>query len=56
MSDFFVNNKVNVFDKERVMVLASGERIAWVIGYRPDNRFKISDETQKVLVVELVNR
>ena len=56
LSDFFVNNKVNVFDKERVMVLTSGERIAWVIGYRPDNRFKISNETQRVLVVELVNR
>ena len=56
LSDFFVNNKVNVFDKERVMVLISGERIAWVVGYRPDNRFKISNETQRVLVVELVNR
>ena len=56
LSDFFVNNKVNVFDKERVMVLTSGERIAWVVGYRPDNRFKISNETQRVLVVELVNR
>lgn len=56
LSDFFVNNKVNVFDKERVMVLTSGERIAWVIGYRPDNRFKIGDETQRVLVVESVKK
>ncbi|MBO7146035.1 MAG: tRNA lysidine(34) synthetase TilS [Salinivirgaceae bacterium] len=51
LSDFFVNNKVNVFDKERVMVLTSGEKIAWIIGYRPDNRFKISDKTQRVLVL-----
>ena len=53
LSDFFVNNKVNVFEKERAMVLTSGERIAWVIGFRPDNRFKISDKTQQVLVVEV---
>ena len=52
LSDFFVNNKVNVFEKERAMVLTSGEQIAWIIGYRPDNRFKISDKTQRVLVVE----
>ncbi len=52
LSDFFVNNKVNVFDKERVMVLTSGEKIAWIIGYRPDNRFKISDKTQRVLLLE----
>ena len=51
LSDFFVNNKVNVFDKERVMVLTSGEKITWIIGYRSDNRFKISDKTQRVLVL-----
>ena len=56
LSDFFVNNKVNVFDKERVMVLLSGERIAWVVGYRLDNRFKISDNTRRALVIESVNR
>ena len=53
LSDFFVNNKVNVFEKERTMVMTSGERIAWVVGFRPDNRFKISDKTQQVLVVEV---
>lgn len=53
LSDFFVNNKVNVFEKERAMVLTSGEQIAWIIGFRPDNRFKISDKTQRVLVVEV---
>ena len=52
LSDFFVNNKVNVFDKEHVMVLTSGERIAWVVGYRPDNRFKIDSQTRQVLVVQ----
>ena len=52
LSDFFVNNKVNVFDKERVMVLVSGERIAWIIGYRPDNRFKVDKKTQQVLVID----
>ncbi len=52
LSDFFVNNKVNVFDKERVMVLASGEKIAWIIGYRPDNRFKVDKTTRQVLVID----
>ena len=56
LSDFLINNKVNVFDKERVMVLTSNERIVWVIGHRPDNRFKISNDTQHVLVIESPNR
>lgn len=53
LSDFFVNNKVNVFEKERAMVLTSGEHIAWVVGFRPDNRFKISDKTQHILIVSI---
>lgn len=52
LSDFFVNNKVNVFEKERAMVLTSDEKIAWIIGYRPDNRFKIDDKTHQVLVIQ----
>ena len=51
LSDFFINNKVNVFDKEHTMVLTSGERIVWVVGFRPDNRFKIDQQTKRVLVV-----
>ena len=56
LSDFFINNKVNVFDKKRIMVLTSGERIVWQIGYRPDNRFKIDNSTQRVLVVDMMNQ
>jgi len=54
LSDFFVNQKLSCFEKERVWLLCSGEDIVWVVGYRIDNRYRISSRTKRVLVVETV--
>lgn len=48
ISDFLVDNKVSLPDKEHVYVLVSGNEIAWLIGYRPDERFKVTKGTKKV--------
>ena len=35
-------------------MLISGERIAWVIGHRLDERVKVTEKTEKILKVEVV--
>ena len=44
------------FEKEKQLVVtdASGE-IIWLLGERPDNRYKITDDTEKVLKIILHN-
>ena len=38
--------------KDSVWVLTSADgKIAWVVGHRPDDRFKVTQETERVLVV-----
>jgi tRNA(Ile)-lysidine synthase len=51
LSDFLIDRKVPLNVKEQVMVLISGQAIAWVVGYRPDNRFKITEKTRQVLEI-----
>lgn len=51
ISDFLIDRKVPLNLKDKVMVLVSDEAIAWVIGYRPDNRFRISDQTRRILEI-----
>jgi tRNA(Ile)-lysidine synthase len=53
LSDFFINQKLSRFEKERVWLLCSGEDIVWIIGYRIDNRYRISEKTERVLIIEL---
>jgi len=49
VSDFLINNKVSVPDKDTVTVLESAGEIVWVVGYRIDNRFKITEQTRSVI-------
>jgi len=55
LSDFFINNKVSLPEKENTWLLVSGNKIAWIIGKRIDNRFKISPETSRVLEIRFIN-
>ena len=52
LSDFFVDRKYSLVDKERAWILASGEQIVWIIGDRLDDRFKITGNTTKVLRID----
>jgi len=53
VSDFFVDNKFSIHDKENTWILTSGNRIVWIMGHRIDERFKITEQSTRMLVVEL---
>lgn len=52
MSDFFINQKIPLYQKNRIPILESGGSIVWVCGVRLDERFKITDSTERVLKLE----
>ena len=51
LSDFFVDRKYSVLDKERTWILSSGEKIVWILGDRLDERFKVNARTRKILEI-----
>ncbi len=53
VSDYFIDQKVNRIDKSRAWILASGEKIVWIVGYRADNRFRITGETKEILEIKV---
>ena len=53
LSDFFVDEKFSLPQKEECWILANGEEIVWIVGVRVDNRYKITPETKNILVVKL---
>ena len=53
LSDFFIDNKVPLADKNIITVLESAGEIIYVVGWRIDQRFKITDHTKNVLHVHV---
>lgn len=52
LSDFFNDRKINKFDKENILILESDKKIMWIVNFRTDERFKISENTRTVLKIE----
>ena len=53
LSDFFIDNKISIPEKEQIWVLCSTTKIIWVVGMRISERFKISEKTKKAYIVQL---
>jgi tRNA(Ile)-lysidine synthase len=53
LSDFLIDEKIPVHEKENIWLLCSGQKIVWIMGHRLDNRFKISTKTRRVLKIEI---
>ncbi len=53
LSDFFVDNKISVPEKQQTWIMASGKKIVWIMGHRIDHRFRITDKTTRVLLLRL---
>lgn len=51
LSDYFTDRKFSLKDKEAAWVLLSGEEIVWIVGERPDERYRIREGTLRVFHV-----
>jgi len=49
VSDFFIDNKLSLFEKEHSWILVSNNEIVWIVGQRLDNRFCVTNETMEVV-------
>ncbi|MNK06325.1 tRNA(Ile)-lysidine synthase [compost metagenome] len=56
LSDFFVDEKVPLPQKDKIPLLINGNgQLIWVVGMRQDERYKVSVTTKKVAIFELSN-
>ena len=54
LSDFFIGQKIALHQKNEIPLLINGNGdVMWVGGYRPDERYKVNNNTKKVTIFEL---
>lgn len=51
LSKFFKDEKIPLNEKEKIWLLLNDEKIVWVIGYRMDESFKVTEKTKKILKI-----
>ncbi len=49
LQDFMVDAKIPRDWRDRVPLVSSGKQILWVVGYRIDDRVKVTDKTKQIL-------
>jgi len=49
LHDFMVDAKIPRSDRDRVPLVATPDDIVWVVGYRIDDRFKVTPNTRRLL-------
>ncbi len=53
LSDFFIDEKYSIPEKENAWILASGNRLIWIMGKRLDDRVKITSKTKKIIRIRI---
>ncbi|WP_075601749.1 tRNA lysidine(34) synthetase TilS [Saccharicrinis aurantiacus] len=53
LSDFFIDQKYSLKQKEDAWLLLSGDDIIWIIGDRGDDRYKITAKTKRVITFQI---
>lgn len=46
LQDFFIDLKIPVFEKEKIWILEISGQIAWVVGHRIDENFKMREDSE----------
>ena len=52
LQDFFVDEKVPRDERDEIPIVTAGDKIVWVAGFRGDERFRVTEETRRVLKLE----
>jgi tRNA(Ile)-lysidine synthase len=50
---FLIDSKLSKTEKEKVMVVLSGDRIIWVAGYRIDDRLRVNPSSRMIYIMKL---
>lgn len=55
LSDYFIDNKFSIVEKENAWLLISDNEIIWLVGHRIANSCRITNDTDEILKIEVLD-
>ena len=55
LSKYMTDEKIPVFDRDRLYILADGDQVIWIPGYRMSGAYKVSETTRNVLAINIID-
>ncbi len=52
LKDFFIDENIPYHQRDRVPIVLDRKGIVWVVGFRLDERYKVDEDTERVLKIE----
>ena len=53
LKDFFIDKKIPQERRDKVLLVASGNEIVWIVGYRLSGAYKVSKDTKNILKLSI---
>ena len=53
LKSWFVNEKIPYKQREEIPLIAEGNQILWILGYRMGSAYRISSETRRILRIDV---
>ncbi|HHE37315.1 MAG TPA: hypothetical protein ENL20_01940, partial [Candidatus Cloacimonetes bacterium] len=53
IKDFFIDEKIPKFDRDKILIFCDEEKILWIAGLRIDNRVALSEKTKNILMIKI---
>ena len=54
LSKFMTDAKIPANERDELYVLADGDHVLWVPGYRMSSKAKISEDTDRILAINII--
>ncbi len=53
LKQYFINEKIPADMRDKIWLVADGHHIMWIVGYRQNQRYQITENTREVLEIKL---